>query len=104
MKKVFMNRFLLALFLLTAPCFAATEPSGEPIRVKLQGMVCPYCARGLKEILHKQANVDRFDIRVPTGEVLLWPSEKGARPTEEEIKVWVEKSGLEVAPSESAKL
>lgn len=82
----------LTLFTLAAPPASANEAKGY--RVALRGLVCTFCARGLQEVLGKQASVERFEIRVPRGDVLLWLKEMPERETQ--IARWIQASGLAV--------
>lgn len=67
--------------------------SDRPIKVKLKGLVCAFCARGLERVLSSQMKIQRYEINVPRGEVLLWPADD-VRLSSVEIRDWVEKSGL----------
>lgn len=84
------------LWLLFALSPYALADAPKPITVKVKGMVCAFCARGLKEVLAKQKEVDHFAMNIANGEVLIWPKTDAKSLRPDQIQYWVEKAGLEV--------
>ena len=99
--RIFYFRLMIVLLLSTGPARGSDE---RAIRVSVKGLVCSFCARGINDLLAKQPNVARFEIHVSTGELLIWSKSFLSRPTEDQIRNWVEKGGLQVkeiaSPSE----
>lgn len=64
----------VALVFLIAPATAADKGCANPQSVaKVDGMVCDFCAQGLKKVLLKEANVESVDINLTTKEVVVTP-------------------------------
>ena len=79
------------VFFLSTALFASS-----PTTIKVKGLVCSFCARGVDEVFRKENKVERFEVRVPEGEVVFWSKKNLPPATDTEIKTWIERAGLEV--------
>ena len=90
MKKILL---ITALMLCTISfAYAELEPKVE---VKVSGMVCDFCAQGLKKTFAKNKAVDKIDVSLEKGLVSIW-LKNGMDITEEEIKKAIKDNGISV--------
>lgn len=91
---------LIALFSLAPVSAIAAEadaPKPEPktIQADVEGMVCQFCAKSLRETLTRKTPVSEIAISVDSGIILLQePAEK--KVADADIKKWIESAGFKV--------
>ncbi len=73
--------------------------AGASVRLKVDGMVCPFCAYGLEKRLGEIASVDAVLIRISDGLVQIRTKED-QELTDEVLKDVVEKSGFSLTEIE----
>lgn len=69
-----MRTLLIATLLATAPlsALAATPtPTAQLVTVKVNGLVCDFCARSIEAMMRKRADVERVHVDLGKGEVHL---------------------------------
>lgn len=90
---------LIAFTLLAGPALADHDGKKHPplkeITVKVNGLVCDFCARSLEKIFYQRDGVYGVDVDLDGGEVELDVTE-GAQLTDEEIKKLITDSGFNV--------
>ncbi len=62
-----MRILLIAALLAAAP--AAASPTPQLVTVKVNGLVCDFCARSIEAMMRKRPDVDRVHIDLGRGEV-----------------------------------
>jgi copper chaperone CopZ len=62
-----MKILILAILLAAAPVAAA--PYAESVTVKVNGLVCDFCARSIEAVLKKRADVSGVHVDLGKGEV-----------------------------------
>ena len=67
--------------------------TGASVRLKVDGMVCPFCAYGLEKRLEEIASIDAVLIRISDGLVQIRTKE-GQELTDEALTDAVRKSGF----------
>jgi copper chaperone CopZ len=85
-----MKRFLLlamALVLISVPVWSA-----EIIHVKVNGMVCDFCAQSVLKVFERNEGVETIDIDLDSGFVTLTMKDGGSI-SDEEIKKNIDYSG-----------
>lgn len=93
-----MKRLLVVMLLLLAPVLA----SAEELKVQVKGMVCSFCAQGIKKTFSKQDAVE--DIKVDLDSKIIQISFKeGKTLTDEEVKTLINDSGYDVVSIEREK-
>ena len=60
--------FIALTFLFTSPAMAASTCS-EQVSVKVDGMVCDFCARALEKVFGKREEVADIDVDLDSSEV-----------------------------------
>ena len=75
----------LGLFLSLAILLASVPASAETIVVKVHGMVCGFCAQGIKKNFSKLPSVDAVEVSLEAKTVTLKTKEK-ATVKDDEIK------------------
>jgi copper chaperone CopZ len=97
MKKLFLT--VTALTFLSFPALADHDGKQHPplkeIDVKVNGLVCDFCARSLEKIFYQRDGVYGVDVDLDAGEVELDVTEN-ANLTDEEIKKLILDSGFNV--------
>jgi len=73
--------------------------TGASIRLKVDGMVCPFCAYGLQKRLEEIASIDAVLIRISDGLVQIRTKE-GQELTDEALTDVVRKSGFSLTEIE----
>ena len=96
-----MKKIVLILVLLT--CFASsvnaeTHPS---IEVKVNGMVCDFCAQGLKKTFGKIDVIQKVDVSLEKGVVSIW-LKKGESISDKDINKAIIDNGISVVSVESS--
>ncbi len=92
--------FLLALFSLApvnrlAAEAAAPKPEAKTIQADVEGMVCEFCAKSLRDTLTTKTPVSEIAISVDSGIILLLePAEK--KVADADIRKWIESAGFKV--------
>lgn len=69
MKKFFLTA--TALMLMTTPAFAAQPAFTPDIEVKVNGLVCDFCARAVDKVFRKQAAVNDVTVNLDDGQILV---------------------------------
>ena len=64
-----MKKLMVALLLTAAPVAAAPTP--ELVTVKVNGLVCDFCARSIEAMMKKRADVTGVHVDLDKGEVHL---------------------------------
>jgi copper chaperone CopZ len=64
-----MKKLLLALLIAAAP--VAATPGPQSITVKVNGLVCDFCARSIEAMMKKRPDVERVHVDLDKGEVHL---------------------------------
>jgi len=90
MKKI----IITLLFLLSIVSFAHAETSPD-VEVKVNGMVCDFCAQGLKKTLGKNEAVKKIDVSLEKGLISIWLKE-GKSMNEKEISKAIIDNGISV--------
>lgn len=62
-----MRSLLIALLLASAPALAGLTP--QMVTVKVNGLVCDFCARSIEAMLTKRRDVERVHVDLDKGEV-----------------------------------
>lgn len=89
--------FLSLIILTTAvPAFAKECDAGEQVNVKVNGMVCDFCARALEKVFGREDAVNNINVDLDTGivGVALKP---GQNMDDEKLKTLILDSGYNVA-------
>ncbi len=97
-----MKKFAIALTaatLLATPAFASHDGKQHPplkeITVKVNGLVCDFCARSLEKIFYQRDGVYGVDVDLDEGEVELDVTEN-TQLSDDEIKKLITESGFNV--------
>ncbi len=97
-----MKKFTLVLTaatLLSSPAFANHDGKQHPplkeITVKVNGLVCDFCARSLEKIFYQRDGVYGVDVDLDEGEVEIDVTES-TQLTDDEIKKLITDSGFNV--------
>ena len=99
-----MSRFLILCFIgpsglyanpSTTPGAVAKDSSKDSIVVSVQGMVCDFCAQGLKKSFIKKAPVDSIHVSLDQGVVVIYPQE-GQSISEDFITKGIRDNGISV--------
>ena len=94
MKKFFV--FLFFVFLTISPFSLAKEAKkGELINVSTRGIVCSFCAKGVKKHFSKVDGVKEVKVDIESGEVKI-KKVGGVFLGDKEVRNLVEKAGFEV--------
>lgn len=64
-----MKKFLIAALLAVAPLSAAY--AAQTVTVKVNGLVCDFCARSIESMMKKRADVEGVHVDLDKGEVHL---------------------------------
>ena len=92
-----MKKFAIALTaatLLATPAFASHDGKQHPT-VKVNGLVCDFCARSLEKIFYQRDGVYGVDVDLDEGEVELDVTEN-TQLSDDEIKKLITESGFNV--------
>ncbi len=86
---------LLTILLLAAPLAptAAQETTAPSATITVDGLSCPFCAYGLEKHLKKVPGVERVDINMKDGQVIV-RLKPGARVDDAALKAAVKKAGF----------
>ncbi len=85
----------LGLILTLISMGALADPAATTVRVSIRGMVCGFCATGLKKTFNAQKGVSRVEVSLEKKEVILH-LEPGAKLDDATITEKVKDSGYEV--------
>ena len=66
-----MKKLLIAALLAAAPLSAAIAASAQMVTVKVNGLVCDFCARSIEAMMKKRADVEGVHVDLDKGEVHL---------------------------------
>ena len=88
-----MKKTILILFLGLMLC--ANSFAAERITVRVNGMVCDFCARGLEKTFTKQESIDSIDVNL-TEKVLTITLKEGAALDNEIIEKLVANAGYKI--------
>lgn len=86
----------LALGLLSFPATAHHVPDHlHDVTVKVDGMVCDFCAQSISKLFEQKAEIEKVDINFDTKEVLL-DFKPGSTIPNEEIKNVIDYAGYKI--------
>ena len=105
--KVFLISMLLSALTLVGTLVLAGEQ--QKVTLRVDGLACPFCAYGMEKKLERIENLEKLEIKINNGLVILYFKE-GAKIDKELISEKVEEAGftpkelqIESAPREVAK-
>jgi mercuric ion binding protein len=87
MKKV------IAVMLLSMIWSAATLAAGTEYRMRVDGLACPYCAYGIEKKLKAIEGVEKIDVNLDAGLVIVDVAE-GVELTEPQMKTLLQDAGF----------
>lgn len=91
--------FFAALILITPPSFA--EDKKNDIVVKVNGMVCDFCAQSLQKVFGKEESVNSIDVSLDDQTVTV-DTKEGQDLSDERIKELIEWGGYDFVSIERA--
>lgn len=92
MKKI-LSIFAVLMILSAAPAFA--EDRADDIVVKVDGMVCDFCAQSLKKVFSKEESVNGIAVSLDEQTVTI-DTKEGAELSDEKIKELIEWGGYDL--------
>lgn len=98
MKRIHRRLFVAVALSLAAPALAQ-PPSTSEMKVVIRGMVCAFCATGLKKVFSAEKGVQAVDVNLDS-KVLTLTVAKGAGPSEARIRQLVKDAGYDVVKVE----
>ena len=90
-----MKLLLSLILLLLTPVFA----SAEDLKIQVNGMVCSFCAQGIKKTFGKQDAVDNIKVDLDS-KVIEIKLKQGKTLTDEEVTTLIKDSGYDVVSIE----
>jgi len=91
--KIFLTIFSALLILTALPAFAADNKKDDII-VKIDGMVCDFCAQSLQKVFGKEDSVNGIDVSLDDQTVTI-DTKQGQDLSDEKIKELVEWGGYD---------
>ncbi|MFQ3594760.1 MAG: cation transporter [Sphingomonadaceae bacterium] len=92
-----MQRLLVALALVALP--QPVLAAAEMVTVKVNGLVCDFCARSIEKVVGRRGDVERVHVDLDKGEVHV-ALKSGATLTDPELRKLVVDSGYAVTAIE----
>ena len=91
----YMNKKLLKIIITTIFVTLSSNAFAEEVTVTVKGMVCSFCAQGIKKTFSKKENVSGVDVNLEDKIVKLQLKE-GKNTTDKEIEDAIKDSGFDV--------
>lgn len=92
----------MKVFILLSAMFLSLPAFAESVKVKVNGMVCAFCAQGISKSFGKEAAVEKVDVNLDRKLVEL-VLKKDQKLEDEKIKTIIKDAGYETVSIERVK-
>lgn len=93
-------KYLLAfLVLMSSPAFAETKCEAQRAVTTINGLVCDFCAQGVKKVLMKESAVEAVDFDLTTKHVVI-DMKSDQDLSDAQLKTLIDSTGFELAKVE----